>query len=101
MNHYTKMVKKYERMNKKISPAETWELLTFLNLFILPRLENFREKAGKIIDMEWDGFGKKLNEAIEAFKILDRDNIKETCDKIDIIQKGLHSFADIYQGLWY
>ncbi len=98
--------KKYcrQRIERGFDDSETWNLDVTIANFIIPRLERFIEvNICYPPDMEKDGWDKKLNIMLEAFKLIVRDDA--VCDftkeEDKTVNKGLKLFKKYFFDLWW
>lgn len=94
----------FQRLTRKWSDDETWNLDTRLAEHILPRLKRFKQlNTCYPPDITFEEWNKHLDAMIYAFDYLSQD-IADRVETVEIeedVQKGLDLFAQFYRGLWW
>lgn len=90
---------KKQRAERGFDDTETWGLDVTIAKFILPRLKRFKEISNGIpIGLTQEEWNKILDEIIEGFEIISKDNMTINSEKE---QRALKLFSEHYFSLWW
>ncbi len=93
----------WQRRVRGWDDSDTWSLDHTIAKLVLPRLKRFRKLnigyPANLQEVEWNLI---LDEMIEAFEIIEKDDYWElTDDERSRISRGLDKFREYYFDLWW